>query len=287
MGDNLYLRKLRLTSEFQEIKFIEKLKQTCYNGVYPFNLFPLKELNEISFEPITIFYGGNGSGKTTLLNIIAEKLQLTRHSPFNSSAFFSKYVSMCEADTKPIPPSSQILTSDDISDYLLHIRSLNNGIDSRREDLFEDYLDRKHKDLRFTSLADYDEWKEGYDAKFHSKSAYVKDRLMPNVNQFSNGETAMKFYVSRIDENALYLIDEPENSLSAKLQLELAEYIQSSARYYHCQFLIATHSPLLLSMEEARIYDLDRTPVTVREWTELENVKIYYDFFKKHQDAFI
>ena len=84
----------------------------------------------------------------------------------------------------------------------------------------------------------------------------------------------------------LYLLDEPENSLSAKLQEELAKFIEDSARFYGCQFIISTHSPFLLALKGARIYDLDAVPARVRRWTELENVRVYRDFFEKHRDAF-
>jgi len=58
------------------------------------------------------------------------------------------------------------------------------------------------------------------------------------------------------------------------------------ARYCSCQFIISTHSPFLLSIPEAKIYDLDLNPVDVRKWTELENVRLYYEFFKSNQDYF-
>lgn len=286
MANNLYLRKLGLASECQEMNFILGQKLTCYSGIYPFKVFPAKQLRTLTFAPITILYGGNGSGKTTLLNIIAEKANLTRHSAFSGSAFFQEYVSMCSMDAMRIPDGSQILTSDDVSDYLLNIRHLNDGIDARRNELLDEYTDRKYKELRFSSLADYDSWKEGYDAKTKTKSAYVKDRLMRNVDMHSNGETAMKYYVDRITEDALYLIDEPENSLSAKLQMELVDFISISARYDGCQFVISTHSPFLLSLPGAKIYDLDSCPVQERKWTDLENVRIYHDFFLKHQNEF-
>ena len=286
MPAKVYLRSFDLVSSNCDMKFIMDQKMTCFNGIYPFKMFPGKGLNRLEFEPITIFYGGNGSGKTTLLNIIAEKIKAARHSAFSGSAFFPDYVSMCRMDATHIPTGSQILTSDDVTDYLLDMRHLNDGIDNRRTELMEDYTDRKYKELRFTSLADYDKWKEGYDAKRLSKSRFVKERLMRNVDMFSNGETAMKYYTDRIRDNALYLIDEPENSLSAKFQTDLMEYISIAARYDGCQFIISTHSPFLLALPHAKIYDLDEQPVTVKKWTELENVRIYYDFFMKHQQEF-
>ena len=252
-----------------------------------YKIFPQKGLSEIDFAPITIFYGGNGSGKTTLLNIIAEKTNVLRHSAFSGSAFFANYVSDCEIEGKTLPENSQILTSDDVFDYLLNIRYLNDGIDVRREELFEDYLSRKYADHQLKSMADYAEWKESYDAKSKSQSKFVKERLMRNVDMFSNGESAMRYFVDHITENALYLLDEPENSLSIALQQELCKYIVDSARHFGCQFIMSTHSPILLSIKDALIYDLDSDPVKTSDWTELENVRRYFDFFEEHRNEFI
>lgn len=282
-----YIDSLYLPSDHQETGFLMSQRRTCYNGCYPYKIFPQKGLSEIDFAPITIFYGGNGSGKTTLLNIIAEKTNVLRHSAFSGSAFFANYVSDCEIEGKTLPENSQILTSDDVFDYLLNIRYLNDGIDVRREELFEDYLSRKYADHQLKSMADYAEWKESYDAKSKSQSKFVKERLMRNVDMFSNGESAMRYFVDHITENALYLLDEPENSLSIALQQELCKYIVDSARHFGCQFIMSTHSPILLSIKDALIYDLDSDPVKTSDWTELENVRRYFDFFEEHRNEFL
>ena len=282
-----YIDSLYLPSDHQETDFLMSQRRTCYNGCYPYKIFPQKGLSEIDFAPITIFYGGNGSGKTTLLNVIAEKTNVLRHSAFSGSAFFANYVSDCEIEGKTLPENSQILTSDDVFDYLLNIRYLNDGIDVRREELFEDYLSRKYADHQLKSMADYAEWKESYDAKSKSQSKFVKERLMRNVDMFSNGESAMRYFVDHITENALYLLDEPENSLSIALQQELCKYIVDSARHFGCQFIMSTHSPILLSIKDALIYDLDSDPVKTSDWTELENVRRYFDFFEEHRNEFI
>lgn len=282
-----YIDSLYLPSDHQETGFLMSQRRTCYNGCYPYKIFPQKGLSEINFAPITIFYGGNGSGKTTLLNVIAEKTNVLRHSAFSGSAFFANYVSDCEIEGKTLPENSQILTSDDVFDYLLNIRYLNDGIDVRREELFEDYLSRKYADHQLKSMADYAEWKESYDAKSKSQSKFVKERLMRNVDMFSNGESAMRYFVDHITENALYLLDEPENSLSIALQQELCKYIVDSARHFGCQFIMATHSSIILSIKDALIYDLDSDPVKTSDWTELENVRRYFDFFEEHRNEFL
>ena len=281
-----YLKSFSLPSFADESDFLMTLRRTCYNGVYPFKLFPQKEISELSFNPVTVFYGSNGSGKSTLLNVIAEKLGILRHSAFSGGAFFGEYISMCRAEHGEIPPGSQILTSDDVFDYMLNIRYLNDGIDVRREELFDEWIAGKYAKHRFTGMKDYDEWKNICDASTKSQSQYVRERLRRNVDMFSNGESAMKYFTDHITENALYLLDEPENSLAVGLQKDLCQYISDSAKHFGCQFVIATHSPVLLAMPEAVIYDLDEVPVRTKKWTELPNVRRFYEFFEEHRDEF-
>ncbi len=123
-------------------------------------------------------------------------------------------------------------------------------------------------------------------AKNQSQSQYVRERLMRNVQERSNGESALLYFTDSVRENALYLLDEPENSLAAARQLELKDFIEQSARFFGCQFIIATHSPFLLSIEGAKIYHLDEEPVRVRNWWELENVRTYQKFFASNAALF-
>ena len=136
-------------------------------------------------------------------------------------------------------------------------------------------------------MDDYDDWKISCDAKSKSQSSFVRDRLARNVDMFSNGESAMKYFTDHITEDALYLLDEPENSLSFTLQMELGKYISDSAKHFGCQFIIATHSPVLLSISDALIYDFDETPVETKKWTELDNVRRYFNFFEEHRSEFL
>lgn len=75
--------------------------------------------------------------------------------------------------------------------------------------------------------------------------------------------------------------------MSPERQQELLKFLEDSARFFHCQFIIATHSPFLLSMRGAKIYDMDENPVDIKKWTELSNVQAYYQFFKKYEKEFL
>ena len=284
----LYLTRFTFPDAEEESSFfIDEVKRTCYDTYYPFGVLSGRELSALDFEPVTILYGGNGSGKTTALNVIAEKLGLRRDARYNRSCFYEDYLRRCDYEARGvIPPESRVITSDDVFDYMLDLRALNEGIDERREELFAEYLDDKYSNFKYRTMADYEKLRRVNLARRKTQSKYVRARLMDNPREQSNGESAYFCFTSRIKENALYLLDEPENSLSPLRQQELVQFITDSARFYGCQFIIATHSPFLLAMKGARIYDLDSVPVCRRKWTELPAVRAYHDFFRQHESEF-
>lgn len=283
----LYLSCFEFPDIEQEYDFIFRQKKTCYDTYYPFQILSKHQFRRIDFEPMTILYGGNGSGKTTALNVIGEKLGLHRDSLYNRSSFFEDYIQMCGMKLeRRLPKDSAIITSDDVFDFMLNLRSINGGIDRKREELFEEYLQAKYNHFQMKSLDDYEQLKKVNAARSSTQSKYIRKTLSDNVREHSNGESAFLYFSEKIKENGLYLLDEPENSLSPAKQQELLRFLEDSVRFFGCQFIIATHSPFLLSMRGAKIYDLDEEIVDVKRWSELENVRAYYEFFKKHEEAF-
>ncbi|MEZ7872933.1 MAG: AAA family ATPase, partial [Eubacteriales bacterium] len=141
----LYLESVVFPTEDQEWDFRMSVKRTSYTSLYPFYSLINTGLSRLDFEPLTILHGGNGSGKTTALNVIAEKLGIRRSAPFNRSNFFEDYVRLCRVGIEEdIPSHSRVVTSDDVFDYMLDIRSLNEGIDRKKETLYEDHFDARH-----------------------------------------------------------------------------------------------------------------------------------------------
>lgn len=283
----IYLSSFTFPDSDMEFDFFLSQKRTCYNSYYPFQILSRRAFRRIDFEPVTILYGGNGTGKTTALNVIAEKLRLKRDSIFNKSNFFEDYLKLCSfAPAGALPENSRVIASDDVFDYMLTVRSMNEEIDLKKEALFEDYLDSKYAKFQMRSLEDYEALKKITKARRMTQSKYVRSELMDNIRECSNGESAFLYFSEKITENGLFLLDEPENSLSPARQRELVKYIEDSARFLGCQFIISTHSPFVLAMPGAKIYDLDEEPVDVKAWTQLENVKEYYNFFKEHKREF-
>ena len=149
----VYLKTFHLPSRDEDENFFivgsssfsAKNFRTCYTTKYPFGMFRERELpDNFEFRDITIFCGDNGSGKSTILNVISEALNLQRSSPFNRSDFFSDYVNLCRYTLeRPLSLSSSVITSDDVFDKVLDIRRLNDGIDNRREDLLQEWVNNR------------------------------------------------------------------------------------------------------------------------------------------------
>lgn len=288
----IYLNSFKLLSEDEEYGMI-MTKMNIHNNLYPLKIFPEKEFKKIEFEPITIFYGGNGSGKTTILNIISDSINASKRNIDKRGAFFEQYVAYCKHYCDLIHQgeckSKKYISSDDVFDYLLDLRAINSNVNRRKDDLINEYYEYKNTPSQEynSSLDQYEDLKNKVDSNRMTVSKYVRTRLRNNnILQESNGETALDFWQNEIEDNSLYIIDEPENSLSAENQLKLKTFIEESARFYNCQFIIATHSPFLLALSGAKIYDLDSVPVKSKNWTELDNVKVYNQFFKEHSNEF-
>ena len=283
----VFLKEFTLPDEVKEhFDLVKELR--IYDGnYYPYGLFSYKSFSKVNFEPITIFYGGNGSGKTTLLNVITEKTNASRSGKVDKGMLFRKYASLCECKFYHRPDCKEIkfITSDDVFDYLLDVRAINSGVNRQKEELAHDYRSIKYGDT--SGFETYKDLKDRVSTRKQSTSQFIRSRLVNNnITEHSNGETALLFWQNEIKDNSLYILDEPENSLSAENQIKLMQFIEESARFYNCQFIISSHSPFILALKDALIYDLDENPVITKKWNELKNIQVFHDFFKERNDEF-
>ena len=254
----------------------------------------------LEFSPITILYGSNGSGKSTILNLTAEILNIGHRVKSNQSPFFHLFSQFCElpvhSDFDDQERRCDIITSDDVFKHCFEVRETNDRIEKEQRKVIQEIYSKKGKmsmgcgDVRpLNGMDDFDRWsKDALDRRLlkKSSSAYMRHYAPHTFKPSSNGETALTFFSSAIEGAGVYLLDEPENSMSPAFQIKLVDFLENSARFFDMQFIIATHSPLVLGMKYAKIYNLDEEGAPERKWAELENIRILHDFFMSREDEF-
>ena len=255
----------------------------CPN-IYPYNVFRGREGMVFFFEQITVLYGNNGSGKSTLLNQISNKLKVkgkeyATPNKFGREDYCGRFLSECSyclgedefgRMIRSLPQDSRYIKSEDI---LYEIKKIQQKAVLDKSLIYDQISDGKSKE-------------EADDFLASKQGKKLQENILFSQEKYSNGETAFRFFEEFIRPGALYLLDEPEVSLSPSNQVRLAEKINEMARLLDCQFIIATHSPFMLGILNAKIYDLDSKDFRVSNWTELENVRYFYDFFEKHKAEF-
>lgn len=210
---------------------------------YPFNIPLFHETSHIHFDyPITFFVGENGSGKSTLLEAIARACGIYIWKNEN----YTRYTTN-NFETMFYRYVSVEWSNGKVSGSFF-------GSDIFRD--FARYLD---------SWAASDPGQLKY---FGGESLITK----------SHGQSLMSFFRSRYKIEGIYFLDEPETALSPNSQLELLDILATNSNNGHAQFIIATHSPILLACKNAQIYNFDQPIVKPIEYTETKHYKIYRDF---------
>jgi len=107
--------------------------------------------------------------------------------------------------------------------------------------------------------------------------ADMERRYGVDLDANSHGQSFLKLFRSRFVPSGLYLLDEPEAPLSPQSQLGLMAMIGDMLKE-DAQFIIATHSPILLGFPGATIYNCDTAPIAAVPFDELDHVVITRDF---------
>ncbi|MFF2480756.1 AAA family ATPase [Paenibacillus sp. NPDC058071] len=213
---------------------------------YPFNIEALRRMDELEIEGnVTFFIGENGSGKSTLL----ESLALL--CGFNT---VGGQHSLLEKEKDDMSLSSVMSLS-----WMLKV---NNGFFFRAEtfNAFADYIDELAKDP-------WNEPQRVYQA-YGGKS----------LNEQSHGQAFLSLFKNRLGGAGIYLLDEPESALSPQNQLAFMRIIWELERAGNSQFIIATHSPILLAYPGATILSFDRSPIGEIDYEETDHYRLTKEF---------
>lgn len=216
---------------------------------YPFSIPALNQFESLELEhPVTFFVGENGSGKSTLLEAVADQCG------FNNSSGGRNTNYSVEA------------SQSDLGQYirLSWLPKINRGFFLRAESFyhFASYLDELAKE----------------DPTFGYKGYGGK-----SLHEQSHGEAFLSLFLNRFGEESIYLLDEPEAALSPARQLAFLKIIHDLAGKGEAQFIIATHSPILLGYPDASIYNFDSAPMEKINYEDTEHYQITAGFLNRKE----
>lgn len=238
---------------------------------FPFSVPVIRALESLALDtPVTFFVGENGSGKSTLLEAIAAAARLPA-------------VGSADLDADATLGAQRELAG---ALRLVWSRRTTRGFFLRAEDFFG--FARRVSALRAEMLARI----EALEGEYADRSAFAKGLAMGparaslaelerrygiDLDAGSHGQSFLRLFQSRFVPGGLYLLDEPEAPLSPQSQLGLMTMIQEMVAQ-DAQFVIATHSPILLALPRARIWSFDAAPPEQVEYDDLEHVRLTRDF---------
>ena len=211
--------------------------------VYPFNLPLYRDCKDIKFNtPVTFFIGENGTGKSTLLKAICRKCRIHIWEEADRSRY------------------NYNLYEDELYKYI-EVEWMNGSVPGTffGSQIFQDFA-------RFL-----DEWARATPAildYFGGKSLLTQ----------SHGESFISFFQAIYKVTGIHFLDEPETALSPKNQILLLKLLDTMSQDGHAQFIIATHSPILMALPGATIHNLDNPGSTAISYQETGHYKIYKDF---------
>lgn len=241
-------------------------------GRFPYSVAAISTLTSLDFpSAVTFLVGENGSGKSTLLEAIAAATRLPAIG------------AEMRVEDDPSLAAQRELGG---RFKLAWTRKATRGFFLRAEDFFgfTRTLGRMRADF-VRELAEVDEEYRDRSALAHglrampirTSLAEMERRYGVDLDANSHGQSFLKLFQSRLVPNGLYLLDEPEAPLSPQSQLALIAMLKDMVGQ-SAQFIIATHSPILLAFPGATIYSFDEVPVRAVPFAELEHVNLTRDF---------
>ncbi len=246
---------------------------------YPFNVSAIRHLSKIEFmSPVTILVGENGSGKSTLLEGLATAIgsitigreEINRDEALNAIKPLADVMKLIwNKRTK----RGFILRAEDFFGFIQRIRTMRQEMIDEISRIDRDYTDRP--DYARTL------------AKGPAKSSLhaIDQRYGEDLDVNSHGESFLTIFQSRFVPGGLYLLDEPEAALSPLRQLGLISLIKQMVSL-DAQFILATHSPIMMAIPRAKLLDLDQNPPIYKDYHQIEQVNLYRSFLDDPQ-AFI
>jgi predicted ATPase len=237
---------------------------------YPFNIPAIQHIDKLTFAPITIFVGDNGSGKSTLLKAIAHYNSSINVSAMNLDSTHGTNIQAlskkCKLTYTVKTRSGFFFSGEEFITYINHLKTMKEQL---QQDIKEIKQEFKNKDAYSMQLALGPLRKELY---------ALEEKYQGELGQKSHGEGFLAFFKARMHQKGIYLLDEPETPLSPINQYQLLVLITDLVRN-GSQVILATHSPILMALKDALIYQFDDTIKQI-DYDDIESVQFMKHFLQ-------
>ncbi len=240
---------------------------------FPFSVPAIRAMPKLSFDTaVTFFVGENGSGKSTLLEGIAlaatlptvGSKEVTNDQTLAAQAALGRALKLVWSKRTR---KGFFLRAEDFFGFTKQLAQMRAEMLQRLAEIDDEYADRSDYAKGFAKMP------------MASSLADMERRYGVDLDASSHGQSFLRLFQSRFVPGGLYMLDEPEAPLSPQSQLGLmAMMTDMIAR--EAQFIVATHSPILLAFPGARIYSFDTAPIREVAYESLEHVTLTREFLK-------
>jgi predicted ATPase len=253
--------------------------ESGFPEIFPFNLPLFQSLPALELEtPVTFFVGENGSGKSTLMEALAIAVgsitvgseSVERDQTLNAVRKLALHMRL---SWKKKTRKGFFLRAEDFFGYAKRMAQMRSELEADLKAVDEEYLDRSEMAAQYARMP------------YAGELSDLKKRYGEGLDSRSHGESFLALFQSRFVPGGLYLLDEPEAPLSPLRQIGLIALLKEMVEK-EAQFIIATHSPLILAFPGAVIYSFDTTPIRRVQYQELEHVSLTKDFLN-NPDSFL
>ena len=245
---------------------------------FPFDVPAVRSLPQLTFAaPVTFFVGENGSGKSTLLEAIAIAANLPtvgardlhRDPTLDAQRRLADRfrLSWTKRATRGL-----FLRAEDFFGYVQRLAAERAELESRLGELESEYRQQGRSSYAL-GLAQ---------GPMRSSLGEMTRRYGTDLDANSHGQSFLRLFRARFVPDGLHLLDEPEAALSPQSQLALLAMLMDMTAE-GAQFIIATHSPILLGFPEGEILSFDETPPAPVAYDELDHVTITREFLNDRE----
>lgn len=251
---------------------IDKIEIKTPNSTeYPFNLELFKKDVKLNTNaPVTFIVGENGSGKSSLIKLLQAKLNLVEIKLPNQKV--SKRI---KGNTVKLTPSLGRLKG-----FYFESLTYIKYIEYIQEEIAYSKSEIERVDREYAGKSDY--------VKGLAKSPFARtigelsNMYSRDLSMVSHGESYLEFFSSRIRDNQIYLLDEPETPLSSQNQLAILAMIIEATKK-GCQFIISTHSPILTAIPGSIIYEIIDNEFVKTTYEDIESIKLLKHFLNSEE----